>query len=80
MSDAKQVIVKSGGSLVSFSTAWIILFTLLKVFDKIDWSWWLVFAPLWIGWAIIGGGILLAFSIMGIILIGMGIAHVIQHR
>lgn len=25
-----------------------ILFVLLKVFGKIAWSWWLVFAPLWI--------------------------------
>lgn len=25
-----------------------ILFVLLKVFNKIDWSWWWVFSPLWI--------------------------------
>lgn len=25
-----------------------IVFLLLKVFDKIDWSYWLVFSPLWI--------------------------------
>ncbi len=25
-----------------------ILFVLLKAFDKIDWSWWYVFSPLWI--------------------------------
>ena len=25
-----------------------ILFFLAKIFDKIDWSWWWVFSPLWI--------------------------------
>lgn len=29
-----------------------ILFVLLKVFGYISWSWWWVFAPLWIGLAL----------------------------
>ena len=29
-----------------------ILFFLAKIFDKIDWSWWWVFSPLWIPAAI----------------------------
>lgn len=29
-----------------------ILFYLAKIFDKIDWSWWWVFSPLWIPLAI----------------------------
>ena len=30
------------------STVLTVLFVLLKVFGKISWSWWLVFAPLWV--------------------------------
>lgn len=30
-----------------------ILFFLAKVFDKIDWSWWWVFSPLWIPYAFV---------------------------
>ena len=37
--------VNSGVSLASILT---VLFVLLKVFGKVDWSWWTVFSPLWI--------------------------------
>lgn len=30
-----------------------ILFFLAKIFDKIDWSWWWVFSPLWIPFAFV---------------------------
>lgn len=30
-----------------------ILFFLAKIYDKIDWSWWWVFSPLWIPLAIV---------------------------
>ena len=32
-----------------------ILFFLAKIYDKIDWSWWWVFSPLWIPFAILLG-------------------------
>lgn len=32
-----------------------ILFFLAKIYDKIDWSWWWVFSPLWIPFAILIG-------------------------
>lgn len=32
-----------------------ILFFLAKIFNKIDWSWWWVFSPLWIPFAILIG-------------------------
>ena len=35
------------------TTSLTILFVLLKVFDKIDWSWWWVFSPLWLGAAVL---------------------------
>ena len=30
-----------------------ILFFLAKIFDKIDWSWWWVFSPLWAPFALV---------------------------
>lgn len=30
-----------------------ILFFLAKIFDKIDWSWWWVFSPLWVPFALV---------------------------
>ena len=47
-----------------------ILFFLAKIFDKIDWSWWWVFSPLWIPAAIcfgIIGIVALIYIIVGII-------------
>lgn len=41
--------------LTPLSTILFILFFLAKIFDKIDWSWWWVFSPLWIPFAILIG-------------------------
>lgn len=41
--------------LTPLSTVVFILFFLAKIFDKIDWSWWWVFSPLWIPFAILIG-------------------------
>lgn len=41
--------------LTPLSTILFILFFLAKIFDKIDWSWWWVFSPLWIPFAILLG-------------------------
>lgn len=30
-----------------------ILFFLAKIFDKIDWSWWWIFSPLWVPFALV---------------------------
>jgi hypothetical protein len=38
-----------------------ILFVILKVMGKIDWSWWWVFAPLWLTPAIVLGCVALFF-------------------
>lgn len=37
--------ISIGGSSITTLT---IVFILLKAFDKINWSWWWVFSPLWI--------------------------------
>lgn len=48
------------------STIVFLAFFFAKIFDKIDWSWWWVFSPLWIPLAIIG----VVLLIMGIVYIG----------
>jgi hypothetical protein len=49
MSENKSVSVQVGPGFAGTLT---IIFIVLKVLDKIDWSWWWVFSPLWIGFAI----------------------------
>ena len=46
-----------------------ILFFLAKIFDKIDWSWWWVFSPLWIPAAIVSAILLITGLIYLIALI-----------
>lgn len=41
----------SGG--VGFFGLLTIVFVTLKLTNTIDWSWWWVLSPLWIGWAIV---------------------------
>jgi hypothetical protein len=41
----------SGG--FSFTTVLFIVFLVLKLTHTIDWSWWWVTSPLWIGWALV---------------------------
>ena len=49
-----------------------LVFFFAKIFDKIDWSWWWVFSPLWIPFAIIGAICLIAGLIyLGAIIIGI---------
>lgn len=51
---------KSSRGGVGFCGALFIAFLVLKLLDKIDWSWWLVSAPLWIPAAVILAFFLLA--------------------
>ena len=46
-------------SFGGFSSLLTILFIALKLLDKIDWSWWWVLSPLWIGL-----GLFIAFFII----------------
>lgn len=41
-----------------------VLFVILKVWNLINWSWWMVFSPLWIPGAIVLIGILSAVLIV----------------
>jgi len=42
----------SSSSGIGFAGLLTIVFIVLKLLDKIDWSWWWVLSPLWIGFAI----------------------------
>ena len=47
-------------------------FFIAKIFDKIDWSWWWIFSPLWIPLAIIAIICLIVSLIyLGAIIIGL---------
>ena len=56
---------KASRSSIGLMGILTIIFVLAKIFDKIDWSWWWVFSPLWVPTAIIIGclavGIFIAF-------------------
>ena len=43
----------------SLGTLVFLVFLVLKLLGKIDWSWWWVTSPLWIPWVIILGAVLL---------------------
>jgi hypothetical protein len=65
MSD-ESVSVQVGPGGVTILT---IVFILLKVFGKIDWSWWWVFSPLWITF------LLLVIIVTIMILIALWVAN-----
>jgi hypothetical protein len=65
MSDSNNT--RSGG--ISFSGLLTILFIGLKLTNYIDWSWWWVLSPLWIG-----------FVILLVLLLGMGIVFYNRER
>lgn len=55
--------VRSG---VSFASLLALLFIGLKLGHVIDWSWWLVLSPLWLGFAVF-----LICALFGVIIIGL---------
>jgi len=60
----KEVQVKAYSSSLGLSNILGLIFVVLKLLDKISWSWWWVTSPFWIPWAIVGtiifAGILIA--------------------
>ena len=51
----------SGG--IGISTVLFLIFLVLKLIGTISWSWWWVFAPLWIPFALIFGFLILTVVI-----------------
>ena len=66
MSEKTQT--SSGG--IGFFGLLTLLFIGLKLTGYIDWSWWLVFGPLWIPFAVV-------FGVIGIIFLFIGLAAII---
>lgn len=73
MSDKRK---DSAGCNIQFGGGFFlltILFVILKITDEIDWSWWWVFAPLWLPWAIVLGicaaGLLIACIVAGVVML-----------
>jgi hypothetical protein len=62
MASENSVQARSG---VSFLSLLGLLFIGLKLTDNIDWSWWLVLAPFWVGPAII------VILLLGIVLVAL---------
>jgi hypothetical protein len=50
MENSKKVTI---GCLSPLTVVIFLAFFFAKIFDKIDWSWWWVFSPLWIPLAVI---------------------------
>lgn len=48
---------------IGISTVLFLIFLVLKLIGTISWSWWWVFAPLWIPFALIFGFLILAIVI-----------------
>lgn len=51
----------SGG--IGISTVLFLIFLVLKLIGTISWSWWWVFAPLWIPFALVFGFLILTIVI-----------------
>lgn len=67
MSENKQTISIGSG----FTSLLTVLFIGLKLTHVIDWSWWWVLAPMWLGLAVVG-----AFMVLGVIIAAITFAIV----
>jgi ABC-type antimicrobial peptide transport system permease subunit len=72
MSNNNQTTNVSGG--IGFAGLLAIVFIVLKLLDKIDWSWWWVLSPLWIPLALVTS-ILLIVGFVGLIVIAVKAAR-----
>ena len=57
---SKSVSSSTVVNVFPISTVLTVLFVLLKVFGKIAWSWWWVFAPLWLPTVAVVGFLIVA--------------------
>ena len=62
MKDKNIIINGNWVSLLVF-----LIFLVLKLTKVIDWSWWWVTSPLWIGFAVIFLSLFLFFTVIGIV-------------
>lgn len=69
MSDSSS----SSSSGIGFVGLLTIVLVVAKLWGKIDWSWWWVFAPILVGWAIV-------FGVLGLVLASAGFAAWLDSR
>ena len=63
MSDSNGSSTVTGG--ISFGGMLFIAFLVLKLTHVIEWSWWLVTMPLWMGWVVLLLALILAATLWG---------------
>jgi len=56
----------SGSGGIGFCGVLFIAFLVLRLCEVIDWSWWWVFAPLWIPFGLVLAVVLVVLAIAGI--------------
>jgi len=54
---------------IGLSSALTLMFVFLKLWGKIDWSWWWVLSPLWLGLALFIAAVLLVLIVAALIVI-----------
>lgn len=54
-----MIVIKKGMKTFPLLGILQIIFVIAKIFDKLDWSWFMVFWPIWIGPAIVLGALAL---------------------
>lgn len=54
-SNSDGSVVRVGGGGIGAGTLLTIVFVVLKALGYISWSWWWVFAPLWLPWLVFLG-------------------------
>jgi len=52
--------IKQQDKKMGFLETLTLVFIVLKITEVIAWSWWAVFSPLWVGYAVLLGAFLLA--------------------
>lgn len=71
-----QVVVKGGFKTFPLFGILTIIFVIAKIFDKIEWSWFMVFWPIWIAPAIVCGVLATIVGIVILIIVGAVICDI----
>ena len=69
---AQSSVIASAGSW-PIATILTIIFVVLKLTDVIDWSWWWVFAPLWISAAV-------SIVVLMLVFLGFVIYYIVKDK
>jgi hypothetical protein len=77
MAETKTVIHRSA---VSAGTLLGVLFVALKLTHVIDWSWWWVTLPFWLGWGVVLLVIAFAAAVAGLAFVIVGLAEWSEKR